>query len=64
VDLHARRCHLPRSRIAALLVKIIQSRVPNMVIGLAIGDYVVREAIEIRTMASKAGVLQLVNDDL
>jgi cation diffusion facilitator family transporter len=38
--------------LAALLVKITQSRMPDIVIGLAIGVYVVREAIEIRTMAS------------
>jgi cation diffusion facilitator family transporter len=40
--------------LAALLVKITQSRMPDIVIGLAIGVYVVREAIEIRTMASKS----------
>jgi len=38
--------------LAALLVKITQSRMPDIVIGLGIGVYVVREAIEIRTMAS------------
>jgi cation diffusion facilitator family transporter len=39
--------------LAALLVKITQSRMPDIVIGLAIGVYVVREAIEIRTMAKE-----------
>jgi Co/Zn/Cd efflux system component len=40
--------------LAAMLVRITQSRMPDIVIGLAIGVYVVREAIEIRTMASKS----------
>jgi Co/Zn/Cd efflux system component len=40
--------------LAALLVKVTQSRMPDIVIGLAIGIYVVREAIEIRTMASRS----------
>jgi Co/Zn/Cd efflux system component len=48
--------------LAALLVKITQSRMPDIVIGLAIGVYVVREAIEIRTMAQKP-YTQGMNDD-
>jgi Co/Zn/Cd efflux system component len=40
--------------LAALLVRVTQSRMPDIVIGLAIGVHVVREAIEIRTMASRS----------
>jgi Co/Zn/Cd efflux system component len=34
--------------LAVLLLKVTQSRTPDIVTGLAIGVYVVREAIEIR----------------
>jgi hypothetical protein len=43
---------------AALLMRITGSRVPDLVIGLAIGVYVVREALEIRSMASKKDLSQ------
>jgi cation diffusion facilitator family transporter len=43
---------------AALLVRFTGSRVPDLVIGLAIGVYVVREALEIRSMASKSPLPQ------
>ena len=38
--------------LAAILVKWTQSNVPDLVVGLAIGLYVLREALEIRSLAS------------
>ena len=39
--------------LAAVLVRMTGSRAPDLVMGLAIGVYVVREALEIRSLASK-----------
>jgi Co/Zn/Cd efflux system component len=39
--------------LAALLVRMTHSRFPDLIVGLAIGVYVVKEAFEIHTMASK-----------
>ena len=38
--------------VAAVPVKVTHSRLPDILIGFAIGAYVIREAIEIRTMAA------------
>jgi Co/Zn/Cd efflux system component len=40
--------------LAALLVRATSSRMPDLVIGIAIGASVVREALEIRSIASKS----------
>lgn len=39
--------------LAALLVRLTHSRFPDIIMGLAIGVYVVKEAVKIHTMASK-----------
>lgn len=44
--------------LAAVLVRMTGSRVPDLVMGLAIGVYVVREALEIRSLASKGTLSQ------
>ena len=38
--------------LAGILVRWTQSSVPDLVVGLAIGVYVVREALEIRSLAA------------
>lgn len=45
--------------LAAVLVRMTQSRIPDLVMGLAIGVYVVREALEIRSRASNGARSQV-----